>query len=406
MIKRFSHDQMLHQLGGWYLTLLIAVAQVIALLGAIPGIISIRVNAEFDEQQLRIFSILLPILIIITILILVGISRRLTQKACKKLDIWSDDTIRLKPEDEFLAWREITSLSWRYGVAAIIVILVVDILPVFLISFSEGEAFSSVFQPTALNASDPIYVLNGGAVSLFGSVILAILLIERFTLPLRLLLLPKDFETQLKGRFGLLLNGKFLGLTLGLIGIAILLIAPIGFQHTVRVLYAEISSFEVFHSLRLQSILFSLLALVLGGGFSYYVTKAVSDPIYDLIKTFNEIEQGDLTRRAPVIATDELGIVTVQFNRMVSRLETLQTTLEQQVAERTRQLAATNEVGRVAATSLDPEQLLARIIPLFHEQFGYYFAAIYLTDLSGQMGRVKGSDRCSRQSTQAKSSQA
>ena len=131
------------------------------------------------------------------------------------------------------------------------------------------------------------------------------------------------------------------------------------------------------------------MALLLGAGFAYYVSRAVSDPIYDLIQTFNKIEQGDLTQRAPVTATDELGIVTVQFNRMVSRLETLQTTLEQQVAERTRQLAASNEVGRVAATSLDPEKLLAKIIPLFHEQFGYYFAAIYLLDPSGRWAELR-----------------
>jgi GAF domain-containing protein/HAMP domain-containing protein len=131
------------------------------------------------------------------------------------------------------------------------------------------------------------------------------------------------------------------------------------------------------------------MALILGAGFAYYVTRGVSDPIYELIQTFNRIEHGDLTQRAPVTATDELGIVTAQFNRMVSRLENLQATLEQQVAERTRQLTATNEVGRVAATSLDPEQLLERIIPLFHEQFGYYFAAIYLLDPSGKWAELK-----------------
>jgi GAF domain-containing protein/HAMP domain-containing protein len=131
-------------------------------------------------------------------------------------------------------------------------------------------------------------------------------------------------------------------------------------------------------------VLFSVLALLLGAGFSYYVAKAVSDPIYDLIKTFTKVEQGDLTQRATVSGTDELGIVAVQFNRMVSRLETLQNSLEQQVIERTKQLAATNEVGRVAASSLDPEQLLARAVPLISEQFGYYFAAIYLVDTSGK----------------------
>ena len=49
MIKRFSPNQMLHQIGGWYLTILIGVAQIISLLGAIPGILSIRANVEFER---------------------------------------------------------------------------------------------------------------------------------------------------------------------------------------------------------------------------------------------------------------------------------------------------------------------------------------------------------------------
>ncbi|HSK89236.1 MAG TPA: GAF domain-containing protein [Anaerolineales bacterium] len=388
MIKRFSPNQMLHQMGGWYLTILIGVAQVIALLGAVPGILSTRANAELNEQLARTFSFLVPFLIIVSIPVLVGISRRLIPTALKKLDVWADDTIRLKPEDDLVAWREITSLGWRYGIAAATVIFI-DVLIVFLVTLNQTQAISSTFQPTALNASDPVYVLTGGVVALFGSVILVVLLIEHFTLPIRTVLLPKDFDTQLKGHHGLLLNGKLLGLSLALIAIAILLIAPIGYQHTIRVLYGEVSSMEVFHGLRSQSTLFSVMAFLLGVGFAYYVSRAVSGPIYDLIRTFNKIEQGDLTQRAPVTATDELGIVTVQFNRMVSRLEALQTTLEEQVAERTRQLAATNEVGRVAATSLDPDKLLAKIVPLFHEQFGYYFAAIYLLDPSGKWAELR-----------------
>jgi GAF domain-containing protein len=389
VIKRFSLDQLVRRNGGWSLIIILATAQIIAMFGAIPGILSIRVNAEFDEPQLRLFSIIVPALIVITNLILLAIVWRLTPIARKRLDSWANQSTSPKSDDELLAWTEITSLSWRFGVAAVFVIFFVDILPTFLISFSKGEVVSSAFQPTALNSSDPIYILVGGTVALFGSVLLAMLLIERFTLPIRVILLPRDFETQLKGRSGLLLNGKFLILTLALIGIAVLLIAPIGYQHTIRVLYSEISSLEIFRGLQLQSVLFSLLALLLGAGFSYYVAKAVSDPIYDLIKTFNKIEQGDLTQRAPVSGTDELGIVTVQFNRMVSRLETLQNSLEQQVIERTKQLAATNEVGRVAASSLDPEQLLAKVIPLIPERFEYYFAAIYLVDPSGKWAELK-----------------
>jgi GAF domain-containing protein/HAMP domain-containing protein len=369
--------------------ILIAVAQILSLIGAIPGLLSIRINAESEQGPLELFFQMVPVLVLFANLLILAVSWWITPTARKRLNNWAIGRDRANPEEEFLAWREITSLTWRHAIAAGLLTALVVILPGFLVTFTRGEKISSVFQPTALNASDPIYILLGGTVALLGSVMVAVLLIERFTRPLRLILVPKDFETQLKGRSGLLLNGKFLSLTLVLILIAILLIAPIGYQHTIRVLYAEISSMEIFRGLQFQSIIFSFLALLLGAGFSYYLAKAVSDPIYDLIKTFNKIEQGDLTQRAPVSSTDEMGIVTMQFNRMVARLESLQSTLEQQVVERTRQLAASNEVGRAAASSLDPEQLLARVVPLFPEQFGYYYAAIYLLDPSGKWAELK-----------------
>ena len=355
MIKRFSFDQFLQRTGGWSLIIMIAVAQILSLVGAIPGLLSIRINAESETGPLDAFSRTLPLLILLANLVLLAVSLWITPAARKRLNDRALGIDRAKPEEEFLAWREITSLSWRHALAAVLLTSGLIIIPGFFITVAQGEPIASVFQPTALTSSDPIYVLIGGAVSLVGAVILAMLLIERLTLPLRLLLVPKDFETQLKGRAGLLLNGKFLTLTLVLILIAILLIAPIGYQHTIRVLYTAISSIEIFRSLQFESIIFSILALLLGAGFSYYLAKAVSDPIYDLIKTFNKIEQGDLTQRAPVSSTDELGIVTMQFNRMVARLESLQSTLEQQVVERTKQLTASNEVGRAAASSLDPE---------------------------------------------------
>lgn len=389
MIKRFSFERFLQGTGGWSLIILIAIAQIVSLIGAIPGLLSIRINAESEQGLLESYFQMVPILVLVTNLLLLAVSWWITPTVRKRLSERALGIDRANSDDEFLAWREITSLTWRHGLAGGLLTALLVILPGFLITFAQGEQLSSVFQPTALTASDPIYILIGGIVALFGFVMLAILLIERFTLPIRLMLVPRDFEVQLKGRSGLLLNGKFLTLTLVLILIAILLIAPIGYQHTVRVLYAEISPMEIFRGFQFQSIVFSMLALLLGAGFSYYLAKAVSDPIYDLIKTFNKIEQGDLTQRAPVSSTDELGIVTMQFNRMVARLESLQSTLEQQVVERTKQLAASNEVGRVAASSLDPEQLLARVVPLFPEQFGYYYAAIYLLDPSGRWAELR-----------------
>jgi len=389
MNRRFSPNQLLPRLGGRYLLVTLAIAQIIALLGAIPGIISIQTNVEFDAQQLRNFSILVPLLVLIANATLLFVVWWLTPLSRKRLDLWAKGNLKPNPEEEFTAWREITGLTWRFGIVAVILVFLIVIVPIYFITAAQSGVISSPFQPTSLNSPDRIYVLLGGLVALISSVIFSILVAERLLLPARLILLPNDFETQLAGRSGPLLVSKFQILTLGLIGIAILLISPIGYQQAVRILYAEVSSFDVFRDLQVQSILFSILALALGFGFSYYVSREVSDPIKDLISTFNKIENGDLAQRAPVSATDELGIVTVQFNRMVARLEALQTTLEQQVLERTKQLTAANEVGRVAASSLDPDELLARVVNLFPERFGYYYASIYLLDSSEKWAELK-----------------
>ena len=389
MSKRFALERLLSKTGGWYILIVTAAAQVIALLGAIPGILSIQINAEFSEALTHAFTITLPVLIILSNLIMLGISWWITRTAQNRLDQWAKGSLKPNPAEELAAWREITSLLWRYGFAAVIVILVVNVLPPVLMAVLQSDTVSSPFQPTSLSSPNPVYILLGGLAAILGSVILVVLMIDRFTLPARLVLVPNDFDTQLQGRAGALLIGRFQVLNLALIAIAIVLIAPIGYHQTIRILYAEVSPLEVFSNLQVQSILFSMLALLLGAILSYYASRAVSNPIRELIETFDKIEQGDLSQRAPIIATDELGIVTMHFNRMVSRLDELQNTLEQQVVERTKQLSATNEVGRVASSSLDPDELLAKVILLVPERFGYYYAAIYLLDPSEKWAELK-----------------
>lgn len=389
MNRQLSLETLMNRLGGQYVIVVLAVAQVLSLVAAIPGIISIQVNAQFNAEQIRVFVLTAVPLLIVSNLIILYIGWHSTPEARKRLEAWAADSRKPNSEQELVAWREITSLTWRIAIAHGIVNLLIVILPNFLLALAQNDVLSSPFQPTSLNSPDPLYLLLGSIVGLLGAAILAIFLTERLTLPARLVLLPTDAETQLMGRSGPLLVAKFIALILGLILIAILLIAPIGYQQTIRVLYSAISSFDIFRGYRIQSLLFSALVLLLGMGFAYYVSRSISDPIKELISTFNKIEQGDLSQRVTVSATDEMGIVTVQFNRMVTRLEALQTTLEQQVQERTKQLTATNEVAKAASSSLDPDELIVRVVNLFPEQFGYYYAAIYLLDPAQRWAELK-----------------
>jgi GAF domain-containing protein/HAMP domain-containing protein len=382
-------DTLLKRTGGWYIILAVLASQIIGLLGAIPGVVSFGLNVEIDEELSRLFTILIPILVAASLLILLGFAGWITSNARDRLEDWKTGAALREDEGEFAAWREITNLTPRFGFVAFIVNTLVIVLPPFFVTLSRGDVLSSVLQPTSIESSLPIYVLLGGLASILGWVVLTLLLVERFTLPSRLVLLPKSFEAQIEGRGGVLLGVKFQILILGLIVIGLAIIAPVGFQQTIRVLFGEVSSFQIFRDLQFQSIALSILVLVLGGTFSYFATRSISDPVKELIATFQKIEQGDLKQRVPVTATDELATVAMHFNRMVARLEDLQSTLEQQVKERTKQLTATIEVGRVASSILDPDRLLSNVANLLTEQFNYYYAAVYILDPSGKWAELR-----------------
>ena len=387
-MKQFN-EALMKRTGGWFILLAIVASQIFGLLGAVPGFVSLRLNIELSESLEQAFFRLVPFLLVISQLILLGAAWQITSTARKRLDEWKAGRITPDSKAEAAAWKEITNLTTQFGLIAILVNFAVIVLPPFIITVSRGGLLSSILQPNSGNAPAPIYILFGGLASTLGATILTLLIIDRLTLQPRLVLLPESFELQLQGRSGLLLGGKFQILILGLIVISLALIAPIGFQQTIRSLYTDVSPSQVFRDLQYQSILLSILTLLLGAGFAFFATRSISDPVKELIETFQKIEQGDLKQRVPVTATDELATVVMHFNRMLSRLDELQSTLEQQVRERTRQLTATNEVGRVASSILDPDQLLGSVANLITEQFNYYYAAIYLLDPSEKWAELK-----------------
>ena len=383
------NKRLLERTGGWHIIIAIAISQMIGLLGAIPGFISIQLIADFDDEFVQIFSSLIPTLITISQIFLLIISWQSTPNARGLLN--QQGQVKSKPDEkkEFAAWKEITNLTTRYGISAFFVYLIVSIIPPFLITLTRSEPVSSVFQPTTIDSPLPFYILLAGLASAIGATIFSLLLIERFTLAERLVLIPSDFEAQLTGRSGALLGIKFQTLILGLIVVGVTVIAPLGYQQTIRILYTEVSSIQIFGDLQFQLILLSIVVIILGIGFSYLATRSISNPINELINTFQKIEEGDLNQRVSVTGIDELATVAVHFNRMVSRLDKLQSTLEEQVTERTKQLTATNEIGRVASSILDRDELLNKVATLITEQFNYYYAAIYLLDSSEKWAELK-----------------
>jgi len=76
-----------------------------------------------------------------------------------------------------------------------------------------------------------------------------------------------------------------------------------------------------------------------------FVTRSFTKPINSLLKEINKVREGDYSTRAAIIAEDEIGLFTQEFNLMVrdlenshNKLEEYTRTLEDKVKDRTREL--------------------------------------------------------------------
>ena len=80
----------------------------------------------------------------------------------------------------------------------------------------------------------------------------------------------------------------------------------------------------------------------------------------------------------------EFGTAQRRGAEALGALQAERATLEDRVEARTLQLTAVNEVGRVASSILDPQELAGRVANLITDHFGYYYAALFLVDDAGE----------------------
>jgi GAF domain-containing protein/HAMP domain-containing protein len=119
----------------------------------------------------------------------------------------------------------------------------------------------------------------------------------------------------------------------------------------------------------------------------YFATTRITNPLAKLVKTTEQIAAGNLQLAADVEQLDEIGDLSNSFNSMAIQLRGWVTSLEQRVADRTRdlenrsrQLRMAAEINREVTAIQDLYELLRRAVILIHDRFGLYHVAIFLVD--------------------------
>ena len=372
-------ELLLAKTGGWYIIIIALFAQAIASITKLLSIAFEKLNAEYSTEAKNLLNRIEMVTIPAVIIVLIAIVFLLSRQMRTQLNYWKHEPELFKINNSQEAWKSSHNLFWNYAISATIVSLVIVIIPKTILLSRSG----------LVTQDQLIYGLIAGLISVLASVSLSAILLDSFLIPVRNILTPKDFSQQLSGLSKLRILYKFLAVVFVSLLITALLIAPIGYHQTTRGLYGEISPLEVLNDLQIQSILVSGFAILFAASLAFLIAKSTSDPLQQLLETFQKVESGDLSTRMPVISSDEISRLAIYFNRMVTRLQDLQSDLEKKVDERTSQLKAINEVGRVATSTLDPDELINRVVTLITEEFGYYYSALYLIDQTNKWAELR-----------------
>ena len=372
--KKSILHRTLERTGGWYLVIAAFVTQVVASVGAVAADYTIQVNAEFSSEVLSgIIQFASYTIFSSTTFIVIFVFFRY-RKSRKKLNAWKNNESDFRDE---AGWKEITSLAWHYTVLIFIAGILGQVIPTLVY----------ITNIPNITSDQIVYAALGLFAGVIGTATIALQLMDYLLQPARTALLPERFEDQLAGERGINLTIKLALTVFALLLTSILLLAPIGYHQTTKAL--QVGSVDVLRAMQTQSLVVAFLIIVYGMALAVFFSRSISTPIDALLKNFKTIESGDLKERATINTSDEIGRLSIYFNQMITRLDELQSNLENQIAKRTDQLRATSEVGRAASSILDPDELVEKIVNLITDRLGYYYAAIFIVSPDGAWAELR-----------------
>lgn len=155
---------------------------------------------------------------------------------------------------------------------------------------------------------------------------------------------------------------------------------------TNRTIYASLA---VTGSVAISSLIVAIFLAVL-------VTRTIAGPVSNLAETAGKIASGEREFEAEIERMDEVGQLAQAFNSMTQQLRNLIESLEQRVADRTRDLEkrsnyleASSQVSQAAASILEPERLLGDAVELIRERFDLYYVGIFMVDEQHQWATLE-----------------
>jgi len=374
-------DQLLAKVGGRYIQIAVGRSQAASLFIGFPiGLLFTYVTANLNSVQLVQFLGSLVFFIVLANLLPPVFTRRGTRHARARLDHIFRNIPLPEGSDVNLAWKEVITLPGRIAVSQFVSAFLLVTIPVIV--FMRVVAGASWFQITS--------IAIGGSLSVMAMLIQSVLHMDNKLAAVRRALLPEEAAQQeIHLSIGLATRQYFV--------IGFLLLAA---QLTSGFLvYGKFSAAmlqganipEILKQLQIQLGIFGVVTFIVGFYLASRLIMAHFRPIQEMNRTLEELNKGDLSKRASIITSDETALLTIRLNQLLNQLQASQTGLEKQIEERTRDLSrktsyleAAAWVAHEAAGLQDINIMLKRTVELISNRFGFYHTGIFLLDDSGE----------------------
>ena len=130
--------------------------------------------------------------------------------------------------------------------------------------------------------------------------------------------------------------------------------------------------------LKRSALLFLVVGLVIGTVIIAWVSQKITTPIQQLGRDAATIGAGNLNYRADIRTGDEIEELATEFNKMTEALQNSHATLEQKVAQRTKEITALYEVTTTVNQSLAVKEISDAVIAKITEIFRFESTRVFL----------------------------
>lgn len=379
VILQSNEEGNLARWGGSYIPRMQALAQLVSFGTFVLGLVYILIVADLDLTQTWVLLLSGFILIVLLDIFMLIFAVLASTRSRRQLNAIFKDRPPLNENNELQTqvWNEISKLPRNYALADMITTYLLVVL-------SLGLIMSRIAN---VSTSQMSHVVIGSAVSGTIAVLISTWVFDQKLAPVRRVLIPSDPKQQLIVSGGIWTSPRLMAAMVILSLATIVLIGMLGYQRLLNSAQSGANIIQQTSLFRNDAILIGILILICGLILSYLLSRTISRPLNELIQTVDAFQKGNFSQRAKIITSDETANLTIRVNQMLDQLQLVQTGMERQqeqqtkeLLRRTLQLRVSAQVAREATAAQDVKTLLSRTADLIAAQFEYYHTGIFLLD--------------------------